>query len=117
MTELKREGDAETRPFIEDAISEHQKNVLGQDAARSEACMEEIKEILEKHNCRLLPQAILSPNGAEFVVQAVPNPPAVDQMPKPVPLAQKMKEEVNARKARQVSKKSKGESRRKRKKK
>lgn len=117
MTEPKREGDAETRPFIDAAIDQHKRAVLGADQEKVAKCMEEIKEVLDKHNCHLVPRVLLSPAGTEFYIEAHPIPKREDfSAPQPVPLAQIMQEEENARKARQVSKKGKGQSGRKKKK-
>jgi len=117
MSEPKREGDAETRQYIEAAIGEHQKQVLGDMSEVTAACMDEVKKVLEKHGCVLVPRAVLSPNGLEFLIETRPMPrPGNFATPEPVPLAAQLKEEQNARKVRQMSKKSKVQSGRKRKK-
>jgi len=117
MTQPKREGDAETRPFIEAAIGEHQRQVMGDMQEVTAACMEEVKQVLKKHGCVLVPRAFLSPQGMEFLIETHMLPKGEGfATPEPVPLAAQLKEEQNARKVRQMSKKSKVQSGRKRKK-
>jgi hypothetical protein len=66
--------DAETRAAVKAAMAEHTKVVVGDDKERQKKCMAEVKLVLARFDCVLLPKAVLSPQGAEFFVETVARP-------------------------------------------
>ncbi len=61
--------DAETQAHVKAALTQHQKLVVGDDQVRQETSMREIQGILKKYNVALVPRAMISPGGIEFMIE------------------------------------------------
>ena len=66
--------DAETQAAVKDAMK-HYDVAVGDGQMRATACMQKIGKALKEHHCSLFPRVVLTPNGAEFMVECIPNPP------------------------------------------
>ena len=64
----------ETQKAVKAAMAQHAKIVVGDDKERQNRCMDEIKGILAKYDCVLVPRAILSPGNAEFMIECKSRP-------------------------------------------
>ena len=69
--------DSETQAAVAKAVAEHQRLVIGDDQVRQETAMREIQAILAKYNVALVPRAMLSPGGIEFMIETAVIPPDV----------------------------------------
>jgi len=67
--------EAETQEAVAKAVAEHQRLVVGDDQIRQETAMREIQGILAKYNVALVPRAMLSPGGIEFMIETAVIPP------------------------------------------
>jgi len=61
--------DAETQEAVADAVAEHQRLVVGDLQVRQESAMREIQGILKKYEVALVPRAMISPAGIEFMIE------------------------------------------------
>ena len=66
--------DAETQKAVKAAMNEYGKVIIGDDARRSQECMQKIQDVLAKYDCMLVPRCMLSPQGAEFMIEAHARP-------------------------------------------
>jgi hypothetical protein len=66
--------DAETKGAVKAAYEQYNE-AIGGDMRRTQECMQEIGKVLQKHECILVPRCVLSPHGAEFMIEAAPRPP------------------------------------------
>ena len=71
----------ETQKAVKAAMAQHAKIVVGDDKERQNRCMDEIKGILAKYDCVLVPRAILSPGNAEFMIECKSRPRGPDGKP------------------------------------
>jgi len=71
---VKKLEDAETQAAIKAAYEEYGASI-GDGMRRQQECMKEIQDILAKYDCVILPRCTLSPQGMEFMLEAVPKPP------------------------------------------
>jgi hypothetical protein len=69
--------DAETQAMVKDAVAQHQKLVVGDDQQRQQDAMREIQAVLAKYNVQLVPRAMISPGGIEFMIETQIVPPEV----------------------------------------
>jgi len=97
------EESEKTKRAVQSAMRQHSKLVVGDDHKRQQECMKAIQDALARYDCALVPRALLSQQGVEFVIET-----------HAIPRDAKVKE--NASQTGQVSKKGKGQSGRKRKK-
>ena len=67
--------DVETQKAVKAAMNSYNATIIGDEARRSQECMNKIQEILKRYDCMLVPRCILSPQGAEFMIEALPRPP------------------------------------------
>ena len=67
--------DAETQVAVAQALEQHAKLVVGDDQKRQEMAMREIQNVLAKYDVTLVPRAMLSPNGIEFMIETAVIPP------------------------------------------
>ena len=67
--------EAETQEAVAKAVAEHQRLVVGDDQIRQETAMREIQGILAKYNVALVPRAMISPGGIEFMIETAVIPP------------------------------------------
>ena len=65
----------ETQRHVKDAMASHAKIVVGDEATRQERAMKEIQGILAKYNVSLVPRAMISPQGIEFMIETMVNKP------------------------------------------
>ena len=91
--------DAETQAAVKAAMDSYNVAIIGDDARRSQECMQKIQEVLAKYECVLVPRCMLSPQGAEFMIEAMPAPKKQSTPLQGAP---------NASQAGQMSKKGKG---------
>ncbi|MHA2164036.1 MAG: hypothetical protein ACXABF_16595 [Candidatus Thorarchaeota archaeon] len=61
--------DAETQVAVAAALEQHKKLVVGDEQTRQETAMREIQTILAKHSVALVPRAMISPGGIEFMIE------------------------------------------------
>jgi len=66
--------DVETQKAVKAALNSYNVAIIGDDARRSQECMQKIQEVLAKYECVLVPRCMLSPQGAEFMIEAMPAP-------------------------------------------
>ena len=71
----KKLEDAETKAAVQAAMEQYNTAVIGDEARRTAECMQEIGKVLDKFQCVLFPRCMLSPQGAEFMIEAHPRPP------------------------------------------
>jgi len=71
------EEDEQTKAAVKAAMASHSKLVIGDDQKRQEMAMREIQDILAKYDVALVPRAMLSPNGIEFMIETACVPPEV----------------------------------------
>ena len=107
MAKRKNLEDAETQAAVKAAMQQYNTAIIGDDARRSQECMQKIQDVLNKYDCVLVPRCMLSPQGAEFMIEAMTKPP---QQSTPLPGA------PNARQTGKVREKSKSGPKKKRKK-
>ena len=108
--------DAETKAAVKTAMNQYQHMVIGDDVRRQEECMKGIQEVLKKYNCRIVPRCTISPHGVEFMLEtiAIPKGETTGAGKKLTGYAEVPPTGApDAPKARQVSKKGKGQSGRK----
>ena len=67
--------EAETQEAVAKAVAEHQRLVVGDDQKRQEMAMREIQAILAKYDVALVPRAMISPGGIEFMIETAVIPP------------------------------------------
>ena len=67
--------DKETQKRVKEAMASHAKIVVGDEATRQERAMKEIQGILAKYNVSLVPRAMISPQGIEFMIETMVNKP------------------------------------------
>ena len=67
--------DEETKAAVKSAMESHGKLVVGDEQKRQENAMREIQGILAKYDVALVPRAMLSPNGIEFMIETQCIPP------------------------------------------
>lgn len=92
-----------TKRAVQAAMQQHSKLVVGDDQKRQQECMQTIQDALARYDCALVPRAMLSQQGVEFIIETLAIP-------------RDAKAKKNASQTGQVSKKGKGQSGRKRKK-
>ena len=61
--------DKETQAAVKAAMAQHAKLVVGDDETRQQMAMREIQNVLAKYNVALVPRAMLSPGGVEFMIE------------------------------------------------
>ncbi len=61
--------DKETQAMVKDAVAQHQRLVVGDEQVRQESAMREIQVILKKYEVALVPRAMISPTGIEFMIE------------------------------------------------
>ena len=61
--------DKETQEAVADAVAEHRRLVVGDLQVRQETAMREIQAILKKYDVALVPRAMISPSGIEFMIE------------------------------------------------
>ena len=61
--------EAETQEAVAKAVAEHQRLVVGDEQKRQEMAMREIQNVLAKYDVALVPRAMISPNGIEFMIE------------------------------------------------
>ncbi len=61
--------DKETQAAVKAAMAQHAKIVVGDDQTRQEMAMREVQGILAKYNVNLVPRAMISPTGIEFMIE------------------------------------------------
>ena len=108
--------DAETKAAVKAAMAEYSKAVVGDDVRRQEMCMQEIQKLLAKYDCAIVPRCTISPRGVEFMLETIAKPrgEATGAGKKLTGYAEAPPTGApDAPKARQVSKKGKGQSGRK----
>ena len=66
--------DAETQAAVKAAMNSYNTAIIGDEARRSQECMQKIQEVLARYDCVLVPRCMLSPQGAEFMIEAMPAP-------------------------------------------
>lgn len=71
--------DLETRRAVKAAMAQHSKVIVGDDKETQQRCMDEIKGVLAKYDCVLVPQAMLSPGAAEFMIHCRKRPKGVGE--------------------------------------
>ena len=91
--------DKETQAMVKDAVAQHQRLVVGDDQTRQESAMREIQGVLKKHNVALVPRAMISPTGIEFMIETQCIPPEA--------IAKKKAKQDALQKQRQKGKKAK----------
>jgi len=64
----------ETQKAVKAAMAQHAKIVVGDDREKQNRCMDEVKGVLAKYDCVLVPRAILSPGNAEFMIECRSRP-------------------------------------------
>ena len=64
----------ETKKAVKAAMAQHAKIVVGDDKERQTRCMDEVKGLLAKYDCILVPRAVLSPGQAEFMIECKATP-------------------------------------------
>jgi hypothetical protein len=75
--------EIETKRAVKAAMAQHSKIIAGDDKETQQRCMDEVKGVLAKYDCVLVPRAILSPGNAEFIIEARKRPKGMeDQMAK-----------------------------------
>jgi len=67
--------DEQTKAAVKSAMAQHAKLVVGDDQVRQETAMREIQGILAKYDVALVPRAMLSPGGIEFMIETAVIPP------------------------------------------
>ena len=77
--------DAETKQAVQAAMQEYGKAIIGDEARRAQECMQEVQKVLQKFDCVLVPRCMLSPQGAEFMIEAMPAPKQKPQPSTPYP--------------------------------
>ena len=69
----------ETKQAVKAAMAQHAKIVVGDDKERQQRCMDEIKGLMSKYDCVLVPRMMMQPGApAEFMIEcrAVPRDPS-----------------------------------------
>ncbi len=61
--------DKETQAAVKAAMASHGKLVVGDDQTRQEMAMREIQNVLAKYDVALVPRAMISPTGIEFMIE------------------------------------------------
>ncbi|MHA2047688.1 MAG: hypothetical protein ACW99G_23140 [Candidatus Thorarchaeota archaeon] len=61
--------DEETKAAVKAAMEQHAKLVVGDDQKRQEMAMREIQNVLAKYDVALVPRAMISPGGIEFMIE------------------------------------------------
>ena len=69
--------DEETKAAVKSAMEQHGKLVVGDDQKRQEMAMREIQNVLAKYDVALVPRAMISPTGIEFMIETACVPPEV----------------------------------------
>ena len=60
----------ETKRAVKAAMAQHSKIVVGDDKKRQTRCMDEVKGILAKYDCALVPRMMMQPGApAEFMIE------------------------------------------------
>jgi hypothetical protein len=90
--------DAETQGMVKDAVTEHQRLVVGDLQVRQETAMREIQAILKKYEVSLVPRAMLSPGGIEFMIETQAIDPAILEKQKAKETEQKAARKESKRK-------------------
>jgi len=85
--------DKETQAAVQAAMGQHAKLVIGDDQTRQQEAMREIQDVLARYNVSLVPRAMISPGGIEFMIETQAIPPEVLAKQ-----AEKQAEKVAARK-------------------
>ena len=67
--------EKQTQAAVQAAMASHAKLVVGDDQKRQEMAMREIQNVLAKYDVALVPRAMLSPNGIEFMIETQCIPP------------------------------------------
>jgi hypothetical protein len=67
--------DKKTKEAVASAVAEHKRLVVGDEQIRQETAMREIQTVLKKYEVALVPRAMLSPNGIEFMIETACVPP------------------------------------------
>lgn len=89
----------ETDKAVKAAMTQHAKIVTGEDKEKQNKCMDEIKKVLQDHNCILVPRAILSPGNAEFMIECRTRPKGMPDQPQLAnPFAAQLKQEAEEEK-------------------
>jgi hypothetical protein len=91
--------DKETQKAVKAAMMQHSKLVVGDDQSRQQEAMREVQNVLAKYNVALVPRAMISPSGIEFMIETQCIPPEV--------LAKKQAEHAEKVAARKGGKKKK----------
>ena len=94
--------DEETKAAVAAAMEQHGKLVVGDDQKRQEMAMREIQNILAKYDVALVPRAMLSPTGIEFMIETQVIPPEIIEKQK-----EKQKAKEKLRKAKPTGKRKK----------
>ncbi|MHA1952181.1 MAG: hypothetical protein ACW987_20245 [Candidatus Thorarchaeota archaeon] len=108
--------DEETKAAVKAAMEQHGKLVIGDEQHRQEKAMREIQVILNKYGVALVPRAMISPGGIEFMIETQAKPKEVMEKEAAEQAEKEAKRIEDATKVRPVSKKSKSQSGKKRKK-
>ena len=90
--------DEETKAAVAAAMEQHGKLVVGDEQKRQEMAMREIQNILAKYDVALVPRAMLSPNGIEFMIETAVIPPEVVEKKKAKKAKQKAARKKGKRK-------------------
>jgi hypothetical protein len=56
---------------VKAAMAAHAKVIVGDGERKQEMCMQEVKMILQKYNCDLVPTVIFSPGKTEFMINTI----------------------------------------------
>ena len=67
--------DQETQAAVKAAMNSHAKLVVGDKQKRQEMAMREIQNVLAKYDVALVPRAMISPGGIEFMIETQCIPP------------------------------------------
>jgi len=86
--------ELETKRAVKAAMAQHSKIVAGGDKEAQERCMDEVKGILAKYDCVLVPRAILSPGNAEFIIETRKRPKGAEKLENPYAAELKIQQEM-----------------------
>lgn len=99
----------ETQKAVKAAMAQHAKLVIGDGQHRQEQAMREIGEILKKYEVALVPRAMISPGGIEFMIETQAKPPEVVEAEKKA--AKEKKDALQKRDKKKKAKKKKTKKR------
>jgi hypothetical protein len=74
---MRMKEDKETQAAVKAAMTQHSKLVVGDDQTRQQEAMREIQNVLAKYNVSLVPRAMISPSGIEFMIETQCIPPDI----------------------------------------